>query len=1305
MVAAYQLSHRQWRQLHAVVCSVWRDAALPSLVKLNLGAVPAPSPGNAMATDYDQNRPALQVSGAPFDLIPRGDGLGSQEQQQQQGLPMVSTPAFGALATSRTATIATNDEKGPMSEKGSSFLTPPVMSVAAAEYTAFSANQSHLAFAHRATPIMTPRRLNLGPEDYAPSRPLLSCGGLLGGSNDDYGNDGDGFSCNFLFGASAYDHGDAEYSPSDYAKADKLLTNDKGTASTFSSSGLEGAALSLVAPESRGTLTCLALWGDVAVFGGTDKAVRAVHLPPTSSSSSSTSAQTQGRSSNSGGASGAAALSSSLVLTRHDAAVTAVAMVSPYAVSADASGQVRVMQPRNSSDVYDDSNSNNHENTVNGHSSSSSSAHPSLGKWHEATCLNGHTTAVTCLGLPRTAASGSIAPSVHAPPGLSVPLVASGALDGSIRVWNLNLGSNAPGSSAAASAWAIFEPPPSLNPAAPPPPGSTGKARSLTPASSSSAASSLPPPPPPRLGSSLTAQSPLSKRSRSAAAIVIDCSRAVSSLQMDSWGRFLASGSADGFVRLWDIEKESCVGALLAHAANVRCARFKGGNNNRLLSVSNDRTAVLSDPRVRPPGPGQGSAASATSISYGAATTGSGLGQAGGLVRFHGHAAPVTCLCEGAEGDPVFFTGSSDTRVLVWDMRTAKVPLWTWEGHADSVVAVRSFGSIAVSAGQDGTVCEWDVATGQLRNQRDVPAPVVCAESTGPRFAVATWAQHLHTWNHVDNSADTISGLRSQPAFPSPRNKNESNKGNNNGKGGSANSTQPPLLLGNNDASSAAETQFMNASSPAASAAVAAATAALHSRGAATDKSSGTGKAAASSQQETGSIPPAKVPGTAEPALSSSSDIVPPPSSDATSSSAPASKAKEKLLRRSLKATTASSSETTPASSSSSSSTHDPLAPTPRVSAAEKLRAYRAQALAVEHAESHETRQSAQRELVASLTDPSQLGRKRSKTPSVCRALGPGGNNLLNDLGRGSSLLREEAPPPSSSSSLSSSSTTAAAGSEVAQPDAITRGRSRRSPASTVPDSAVTGASAASSSATPFVSRRRRAGSTDASTPVVRSSRRVVRSRSSADATSTPTPTAASGTSEATVVRSSRRSANPEALAAARAARAARKAAAEANETSVGTITTAGEKAPRSRRRFVPTTAAAANESTSAPVASSGGGGGESVPMPKAKPPTPAAEVLARESNNGLVTEKSVAAGQKTTAPLTATSAGADSSSFAVFLAGAKLSSHVGALQGAGYVQASDVDAATDDALVAVGLKKPEVKRLRRYLAKELHGE
>lgn len=56
-----------------------------------------------------------------------------------------------------------------------------------------------------------------------------------------------------------------------------------------------------------------------------------------------------------------------------------------------------------------------------------------------------------------------------------------------------------------------------------------------------------------------------------------------------------------------------------------------------------------------------------------------------------------------------------------------------------------------------------------------------------------------------------------------------------------------------------------------------------------------------------------------------------------------------------------------------------------------------------------------------------------------------------------------------------------------------------------------------------------------------------------------------------------------------------------------------------------------------------------------------------------------------------------------IFLTSAKLSAHMTSMKAAGYEEVFDLDEAEDSDLLELGLKKPEVKRLRRYLQKNLH--
>jgi len=168
------------------------------------------------------------------------------------------------------------------------------------------------------------------------------------------------------------------------------------------------------------------------------------------------------------------------------------------------------------------------------------------------------------------------------------------------------------------------------------------------------------------------------------------------------------------------------------------------------------------------------------------------------MLQFQGHGAPVTCLDEGNESDPIFFTGSADTRIMVWDARTAKLPMWIWEGHQGTVMSVRSFGTVAVSAGQDGSVCEWDVSTGRMKKKHQCPAPILAAESSGGRFVAATWAQRMHVFT-FDNRRPSL--VRSPlPFTPTMANGSANPSSSASARGGSISpSWSPTTALTNND--------------------------------------------------------------------------------------------------------------------------------------------------------------------------------------------------------------------------------------------------------------------------------------------------------------------------------------------------------------------------------------------------------------------------------------------------------------------------------------------------------------------------
>jgi hypothetical protein len=111
-------------------------------------------------------------------------------------------------------------------------------------------------------------------------------------------------------------------------------------------------------------------------------------------------------------------------------------------------------------------------------------------------------------------------------------------------------------------------------------------------------------------------------------------------------------------------------------------------------------------------------------------------------------------------------------------------------------------------------------------------------------------------------------------------------------------------------------------------------------------------------------------------------------------------------------------------------------------------------------------------------------------------------------------------------------------------------------------------------------------------------------------------------------------------------------------------------------------TAAAAAPATAAATAAAGGG-------------------AAASPNSAASFEEAPAAIAAASSRSSSSSSSSSSSQFAAFLVRALCSEHGAGLQREGFREAADLRDADDDDLFAAGLKKPEIRRLRRYLEAE----
>jgi WD40 repeat protein len=156
-------------------------------------------------------------------------------------------------------------------------------------------------------------------------------------------------------------------------------------------------------------------------------------------------------------------------------------------------------------------------------------------------------------------------------------------------------------------------------------------------------------------------------------------------------GRFLASGSFDRTVRIWDTSDGSELRCFLGHDQGVQDVAF-ALDGRRVASASQDGTVCVWD-----------------------AVTGTQLH------CFRGHGDLVNCVAFSPDGGHLA-SGSFDSTVRVWDGETG-MPESCFRGHLFVVhaVAFAPDGQRLASAGGDGAIRVWDVKAS--REVLSIPCP------------------------------------------------------------------------------------------------------------------------------------------------------------------------------------------------------------------------------------------------------------------------------------------------------------------------------------------------------------------------------------------------------------------------------------------------------------------------------------------------------------------------------------------------------------------------------------------------------
>lgn len=199
----------------------------------------------------------------------------------------------------------------------------------------------------------------------------------------------------------------------------------------------------------------------------------------------------------------------------------------------------------------------------------------------------------------------------------------------------------------------------------------------------------------------------------------------VNSVAFSPDGKFLASGSDDNTIKLWDIANQQEIRTLKGHSTWVWAVGFSG-DGKTLASGSADKTIKLWNLETgQEIGTLKGHSGGVSSITF--SPDGKTLASASldktiklwnlqtrqEISSLKGHSNAVACVTFSPDGKTLA-SGSWDKTIKLWNLATGK-EIRTFKGHSDIVlsVAFSPDGVSLASGSKDKTIKLWNLVTGE----------------------------------------------------------------------------------------------------------------------------------------------------------------------------------------------------------------------------------------------------------------------------------------------------------------------------------------------------------------------------------------------------------------------------------------------------------------------------------------------------------------------------------------------------------------------------------------------------------------